>query len=487
MADRRLPIHPNGEAEPIDNQKWEKAMNEKEDTQSTALIPLSQSKSFTLADLLEEEDKELDFPLFLPRAWRRPEDEVFMTPFIHIANVFKMRGLESFRLRAAIVMWLALNSAHLGNPFTVEIIDPSDFGALSLLDMAQKATCREFIKSFAKLDLRTLADNPAALRGTTIVGENSSGFKKVGPDLNRLLATQHLSTHLPNTRGGIGQDVEISGPIGCVMLTKEPPSILSDFSFLTIFLDSEENLSLRSLSEEDQASYDTLCGLIKMSIRRIKPRLVSNPFESNPAFFAADLRRESERRKIETLGRMMRLIHLINNPPPVYRSEVFSYMWEVPQDSLKLLSRSPSQASTSETSCNKLDYLILWSLMFDLLRKNDVYLTPRQQSIMRIMADRRRSIKNPDTWQGPEEILGIINDDGREPIESIKVLCKELKEMSEKGVIKEGKGISGNHYQYLFDTTRPAVVPLQLLAPRSLVGYPCIKVMNPITNEIDEM
>jgi hypothetical protein len=125
--------------------------------------------------------------------------------------------------------------------------------------------------------------------------------------------------------------------------------------------------------------------------------------------------------------------------------------------------------------------------MFDLLRKNDVYLTPRQQSIMRIMADRRRSIKNPDTWQGPEEILGIINEDGREPIESIKVLCKELKEMSEKGVIKEGKGISGNHYQYLFDTTKPAVVPLQLLAPRSLVGYPCIKVINPITNEIDEM
>ena len=62
--------------------------------------------------------------------------------------------------------------------------------------------------------------------------------------------------------------------------------------------------------------------------------------------------------------------------------------------------------------------------------------------------------------------------------------------MSEKGVIKEGKGISANHYQYFFDTTKPSLAPIDIAGSFSVwkvVLRPCIKVMNPITNEIDEM
>ena len=48
-----------------------------------------------------------------------------------------------------------------------------------------------------------------------------------------------------------------------------------------------------------------------------------------------------------------------------------------------------------------------------------VYLTPRQQNIIRIMAD-RREVESGETggiWLGPEEIFEIVNEDGREPIE----------------------------------------------------------------------
>ena len=114
-------------------------MNEREDTQSTALTPPSQSPSLTLREVIEGEDTEWgEIPLFLEPAKKDPKG-VFITPFSYIANAFKMGGLESFRLKVAMVMWLALNSAHLDNPFTVEIIDAPDCGAAKPSGYSQKS------------------------------------------------------------------------------------------------------------------------------------------------------------------------------------------------------------------------------------------------------------------------------------------------------------------------------------------------------------
>ena len=409
-----------------------------------------------------------------------------------------MRGVESSRLKVTMVMWLALNSAHLDNPLAVEVIDPQGSGALHLLEMAQKATCPDFFGSFPKLNLSTL--NGTDLKGTTIIAENSSGLKKVAPQLNQLLATQHLSTHITakGKYGDVEQKREISGPIGCVMVTKEPPFLLSDLSFLKLYLSSGQNILPRSLSEAGQALFDTLCGIIRASIRRIKPRLIIGNFPENLlTFFYNTGKSESELRKVGTFGRMIRLIHLINNPPPVYRSEVLSDLLGVPQDSLKLVSKNPSQPATAETVCNRIDYYIFWSIMngLHLLREDDPYLTPRQGNILQFMADCEELLapgETPGIWLSPEKILAMGEAEGRETIKNvgITVLRKELKKMSEMRVIREGKGIGGK-FKYFLDTTKPVLDPVYLPPPSQgadeISGQSRIKILNPITGEIEEV
>ena len=366
--------------------------------------------------------------------------------------------------------------------------------------MAKQATWPDFFGSLPKLNLSTLFKNGTDLKGVTIVAEDSSGFKKVAPQLNQLLATQHLSTHITERGkyGDVKQKREISGPIGCVMVTKEPPFLLSDLSFLKLYLPSAQNILPRSLSEADQALFDTLCGIIRASIRRIKPRLfISNFPEDLLTFFYNTGKSESELWKVGTFGRMIRLIHLINNPPAVYRSEVLSKLLEVPQDSLKLVSKNPSQPVTAETVCNRTDYYIFWSIMngLHLLRENDPYLTPRQENILQFMADCEKLLapgESPGIWLSPEKILEMGEAEGRENIKNvgITVLRKELKKMSEMRVIREEKGIGGK-FKYFVDTTKPVLDPVYLPPPSQgkdeIFGQSRIKILNPITGGIDEM
>jgi hypothetical protein len=63
--------------------------------------------------------------------------------------------------------------------------------------------------------------------------------------------------------------------------------------------------------------------------------------------------------------------------------------------------------------------------------------------------------------------------------------------MSEMGVIREQKSIHANHYQYLLDTTKPVLDPLTLPPPSQvkdeISGQSRIKILNPITGDIDEV
>jgi len=374
------------------------------------------------------------------------------------------------------------------------------FGALQLLDIAQKATCADYIKSYPKLDLSSLLKNRATLKGATIVAENSSGFKGVASNLNELLSTQRLS--MDNIEGGkygdIEQKLEISGPIGCVMITKEPTFLLSDRSFLKLYSPSDQNILPRSLSKADQALFDILCGIIRASIRRIKPRLISGDLlEHRLAFFYDTGKSESERRKVDTFGRMIRLIHLINNPPPVYQSEVLSNIWGVSQDSLNLVRKNPTEPTTGETVCNGTDYYIFWSIMdgLCLLRENDPILTPRQMNILQMMADCKKMLDPGVTsyrWLTPEKILEMGEAEGRETIKnvSLTILCKELKKMSDMKVIQERKKLD-KRYEYFLDTTKPVLSPVYLKPPSGVwaknSGQAPIRIVNSITGKIDEV
>lgn len=132
--------------------------------------------------------------------------------------------------------------------------------------------------------------------------------------------------------------------------------------------------------------------------------------------------------------------------------------------------------------------------MNDLLPKNDPYLSPREQNLIRIIDDFKRERYPGETgeiWLSAERIFEKVKEDGREPIGTIKTLDHELKKMSEKGVIRERKALRAKHYEYLVDTTKPFLVPIVLPDPHLVkdgnFDQSPIKILNPITGRVDEI
>lgn len=137
-------------------------------------------------------DGKVEYPIFLPSASPVTPQGAWDSPLRHIAGVLRSQGISEEHLKTGLITFLAMNSASLGVPQGLEVIDDQQSGAIPLLEASSKVTPEENKVELSDVSLKTLLRERDQLQGRAIIGFNGEAFKKNDDILNLLLERQML-------------------------------------------------------------------------------------------------------------------------------------------------------------------------------------------------------------------------------------------------------------------------------------------------------
>ncbi|MCE5262338.1 MAG: hypothetical protein LLG97_02255 [Deltaproteobacteria bacterium] len=448
--------------------------------------------------------------LFLPSTSLGP-DNIWNTPITYIIDLLIRFGVPSDHLRVSLVTLLTMNSAHLGNPLALELIDDSYAGATEIMRICADLTPQQFLLNLSgKITLDILLKESEKFKGRAIIGVDSEVFEKVKEIINLLLKNQnfiHESTFL-SPFGNVPLKTEIKGPTACVLMTKNPKKlILNHPSFFKCYLQpsSQPIISVSELSQQDQQKLTYDSALMKRSLGRLQDQQVTIPYSNQ---IIEHLQNSGiSRDKIATFLRMLRVITIINNSPPLTAVEFISKFHEIDPITVSAVSGLPTP-SPKELVAKKVDYYICWKLLSGLIQNEEIYVTERQKRIFEVIKkhneiavdvlpiipkpskiEKLNIIAGADaSWDYIDQINVEINSDGGIEVAQPTVY-KDLQELKKAGLIEEKKSPGKTKIGYHV-TTWEIAETIQLPRPED-IDHPVmkekIKIVDPLTGTVDEV
>lgn len=475
---------------------------------------LGQSKNaMQLNSPIYEQPKAFFSYLCLPSAAPDP-DNIWNTPMIDITKLLTRSGIPSDHLKISLITLLTLNSAHLETPVSLELIDDSYAGADNILRICTGLTPNVYLLNFSrKLTFNDLLTEKDKIKGRAIVGYDSVEFEKIKDKINLLLKNQSLIEELTLSSkfGGVPHRIDITGPTSCVLITKNPKKlILTDPSFLRCYLQpsSQSVAYVSELSQEDQANLKVHSNLMQINLERLQHQKVTIPYTDQITQHLVKTKNAHD--KVETLLRMLRVITIINNSPPLNAIELLSKISNTHQ-AVVATAFGNSLSLPKELIATKVDYYIFWILMSGFIQNEEVFLTEQQKRIFEVVKNHNLKGLVSSTMNLPntskyeklndiaaenspaqitqEQIFIEINNDGGDEIKSKDTLYKYIQELLKIGLISVKKYSGLNKYGY-YVTTWEMNDTIKLPHP-SEIDHPVmkeiIKIRNPITGEINEV
>jgi hypothetical protein len=460
----------------------------------------------------------LSIPSYFERAAPVGPEKVWETRFSRICLVLKMLGVPDNHLQTALTTLLVLNSAHLGNPLALELIDNEEKSGGNLLRRCLTLIPETFQVEFADISKDFLILQKKEFKGKVIIASDSPKYKKVAEDLNSLLESQRVK--LKHTSGGkygiTTQPILVAGPVGFVSIAQDSEStVLNRPSFLKIHFNSGQSVvdprmvfNPQAATEEQNNRFKLFLAKFKNGFKRLQFQPVQIPFEN---VIADHLMQTKNSPKLEAFLKALRIITIINHSPDELDEERLSKDCGV---DMKIVKSALGTVNIQQPLvASKVDYYIFWRLMSELIKNEneDVFLTERQKRIFEVikaynaacfgstfksfpMSDYEKltTIENySDAWASLDKIFEAVNKDGGEKIPNMQTVGRELRELNEKKLITDenipnSKNKPG-YYVTTFENrdTVPLPDPSEIEAPA--LGKEKIKIRNPITGEIDEI
>jgi len=420
------------------------------------------ARPFSFLDSFE--NGKVEYPIYLPSASPVTPQGAWDLPARHIAGILRSQGISEEHLKTGLITFLAMNSAGLGVPLGVEVIDDQQSGAIPLLEACSEVTPPENKIELSDVSLRTLVKEREQIRGRAIVGFNGEAFKKNEDILNLLLERQMLSWQetLMAKYGEVVQGAVVQGPVACVAVNKDPKHpILTYPGALRIQLNPEHltrgsvpvSTSL-SQNREELNKLDWQIRLVRSSIKRLRPAPVRISFGNQILQSLVASKAQHAQQKYETFMRLISAITLLNNPPPLYKKELWAKAIEL--DLRKITSGGrPVGGSEKELVSSKLDYYLFWLLMKDLVTSKEDSLTDRQFRIFETIKNINLAYVNVSTfptsgsdadklvavfgaleaWVPSEKIFEYVNKGETDEI-NFSTLYREIQELQRKEVIR---------------------------------------------------
>lgn len=488
-------------------------MKKTKKTETTALVPLKGER--LLVPKTPSVDEILSsIQIYIPPAAPVGPGGIWETPFSAFAEFFKAQNLPPEHVQMGLINLVVLTSGHLGHPVVLEIIDDASAGAPDLVEKCMDLTGDFFWTSFKQMPLEDLIGAKDDIKGKTIVGLNSSGFEKGKEEINRFLANQKLITQ-PIVRsakfGNFFPTIEIVGPTGCVLTSKNPKKlILTHPTFLGIhFKPTIQGFYAPELEEMDEAQQELDRDRIRESLQRLKENQVRIPYRDTIIQHLRGLKHQSALGKAEMLFRMLKVITIVNNSPPMTQSEFFGRFYNSSPTTVALAKGLPGIPQGALTA-RKVDYYILFVLVSEILKDEEVSFSERERRVFRVVKgcneDVLRTIftsldptkfeklaqipRTPSAWPDLEAIFERVNKDGGEEIGSTSTVYNDLQELVRKEVIKNAKDPNGRQHGYYVTTwelSDTISLPDPSLIEDPATGMDIIKVKNPITGMVEEI
>lgn len=450
------------------------------------------------------------FPLYLPAA--KKTERGWENPFLRISDFLKWEGFSEDPQRIALITLIALNSAHLRNAVAVELFENPSGQAASVLNTCAEMTPESFVKRCSKLMPDDFLRQKDQWKGISILGTDSTGFEKVKEKLNQFLIDQKLveETIERTKKRDIATRYELEGPTACAIATQDPRKpILTRPSFLQFYLPEASMRSTGEWAVAEEAQMQEERNAIKVSFERLSPLTVNIPFRDQFLALLQAPQLQPALNKIDTFLKMIRVITIINNSPPLTKGEVVGRLSKTDPLTIDAARGLPRRGPLTLTA-GKLDYYIFRVLMSGLLRKEGVPLTAKQKSLFQTIKNRNIGRLSTlmtiasnkyqmlsviagasQTWGTREQIFEDVNRGPGEKIEDTYLLFLELQALAQAGVIREKKipdlTDTTGYFITRFDVDDIIPLPKPDEVCDSSCGEGKIWVQNPLTAEWEEI
>ena len=490
------------------------------DQAATILIPevasaIKQPVTIREGPLLTAQDLSC---LFFHSPTSRP-DGVFEPLLCEVIEQLKMQGVPPENLKQALMLVLGAVSAPLGYPLAMLLVADEPLTAARLVESSTSTVPAGWTIKFDTLSPSQLFINGGeAYRDKCIVCQDPEGLVKVARDLDLML-----------TRGyAVRQEI----------LNKKYAMSLEEFradcfpSFIGIESHRKRDMwkhpSIVKIPVTEglwgyatpQPSDGHSVGLfrIRKCFKRLRPRPVVVPFNDVIERTLAESGVSHADILQEVVMKIIALVAIINQPPPVTMHEIGSYIYEIDESRvMKWLENSGEHSAKVDVAsydnqapitATKIDYHIAKILLESFVRVSQASLTERQMKIFQTIkmlnwgkfqnstipnaTDIKKIATLPKSsmyWPDREKIYEVMNHSGGEVI-SLTTINSELIELCKIGIIGREKAPKQRYYGYFVMTVD--VDNAFTLPPVSEIVDPVyqgkeVNVVNPITGQIEKI
>ena len=471
--------------------------------------------------------------------------EASHSPLSDTAELLKKEGVSSMHLQPALLIIVALVSAHLGTPLAVLLASETETIAVDLLHLCSQFVPKEMILELSKATSKVLYCGGKQLKGKSILSFNLSGLLGALPDIKvlilRSIMKNNVISPLKNSTGLTEETVE--GPISWVLIAEHDflKKNTEPFS-INILLNEDGTFELertRFLAEKAAGNVTDLAD-IEIDKKIFAKRLQVTKQMEVRIPFALDLMEQLNTRgfrrteDFELLTKIVKLLALINNPPRYDQKDMMAECLGIEPDKLEryltnhsadgrdLMSfpktanipvlpgngQDNQDVATNTITATKADYYYARLLLDGLLNTSSDELSGRQQRIFEAVKkfnidsvlngsfiptsgsekeimealEYSESIR---TWADRNKIQAMVNADGGEDI-TFSTLNLELKALIKKDFVRSKPVPYRNKLVYAV-TTFHAGSTLVLPDPSSIIdpiynGAP-VKVLNFLTGQ----
>lgn len=311
--------------------------------------------------------------------------------------------------------------------------------------------------------------------------------------------------------GEVVQGAVVQGPVGCVVVNRDPKRpILTYPGALRIQLNPEHltqgsapGTASLSQNREGLEKLDWQIQLVRSSIKRLRPAPVKISFGNQILQSLVASKSQHAQKKYETFMGLIGAITLLNNPPPLYKKELWAKAIEL--DLRKIASGGRSVGgSEKEVVSSKIDYYVFWLLMKDLITRKEDSLTDRQFRIFEVIKNINLAYVNTstfptsgsdadklvavfgslDAWVPLEKIFEYVNKGEADEI-NFSSLYREIQELQRKEVVRGQSDPKSKNKKLYSVTTLSAGKYIEFPKP-SEIDDPIfekrpVRVVNPLT------
>jgi hypothetical protein len=390
--------------------------NDINETVSTETMSLEPDDQKTPDDKMEESQIEVqsgsstsknifrqDLSRFLFGSLREQEDGVFRPLLCQVGELLTQTGEPPGGLRAAYLVLLALISAKLGYPISVQLLCEDVMDATMLFDRCMQLAPEDTFEEIPVVKPEHLFMNSGThLMGKTVISADPKGYSAVSADLNSFLTRGHATRQLivPGKYGSKMQKTEADLPMSIVgVLMKGIRCDLNHASILRFPLITKKPADAYPRGLEKGLSHVSVLleveeAKLRFLFERLSHRQVEIPFVKHLWEAMSKVGDAHSQVKLEALANVISLCAIMNNPPGLYLDEICSRLWGVSVDNVREYhshgGRLDAETDVGNHSgpiiATKQDYCMAWWLLSGILKVNEnIPLTAVQRRVFEVV------------------------------------------------------------------------------------------------------